>query len=41
MEKDEKHSKKWLYFIAGNEDIKEFNCRPYKIIKDIEKYVEF
>jgi serine/threonine protein kinase len=39
MEKDEKHSKKWLYFIAGNEKITEFNCCPLKIIKDIEKYI--
>lgn len=30
-------SKEWIYFITGNASVTEFNCCPYKIIKDINK----
>jgi serine/threonine protein kinase len=36
MKKDKKHCKDWIYFIAGNENIKKFNSSPCKIIKDLQ-----
>lgn len=36
MRKDKENSKKWLYFMAGNESIKKFNSCPSKIIKDLQ-----
>lgn len=35
MKKDKNHSKKMIYFIVGNDKIKQFNCCPQKIIKDL------
>jgi serine/threonine protein kinase len=36
MQKDKKHCKDWIYYIAGNENIKKFNSSPCKIIKDLK-----
>lgn len=36
MKKDKESSKKWIYFIAGNEHIKKFNSLPSKIVKDLQ-----
>ena len=35
MKKDPNYCKKWLYFIVGNDNIKQFNCCPQKIMKDL------
>ena len=35
MKKDKEISKKWIYFITGNEKIKQFNSSPYRIVKDL------
>ncbi len=32
-------SKEWVYFLTGNPDIKQFNSTPYKIIKDLNTYI--
>ena len=39
MKKDKEHSKKWLYFIAGNEHIKQFNSTPYNIVKGLQSII--
>lgn len=39
MRKDKENSKKWLYFISGNEKILKFNSCPCKIVKDIQDYL--
>lgn len=39
MKKDKEISKKWIYFIAGNEHIKRFNSCPIKIIKDLQNTI--
>lgn len=39
MRKDKENSKKWLYFMAGNEKIKKFNSCPSKIIKDLQSLI--
>lgn len=39
MKKDKDYSKKWLYFIAGNDNIKQFNCCPQKIITDLQAFI--
>jgi serine/threonine protein kinase len=36
MQKDKKHCKDWIYYIAGNEKIKQFNSSPCRIIKDLQ-----
>lgn len=36
MQKDKKYCKDWIYYIAGNENIKKFNCSPCKIVKDLQ-----
>jgi serine/threonine protein kinase len=36
MRKDREYSKKWLYFIAGNEKITKFNSCPLQIVKDLQ-----
>jgi serine/threonine protein kinase len=36
MKKDKETTKKWIYFIAGNENIKQFNSSPCKIVKDLQ-----
>jgi len=40
MRKDKENSKKWLYFIAGNEEITEFHTTPIRIIKDLQHIPE-
>lgn len=35
MRKDGEHSKQWLYFMAGNEQIVTFNSCPQRIIRDL------
>ncbi len=35
MKKDKTHSKKMIYFIVGNDKLKQFNCCPQKIMKDL------
>jgi hypothetical protein len=39
MRKDKDNSKKWLYFMTGNEKIKKFNSCPSKIIKDLQEII--
>jgi serine/threonine protein kinase len=36
MIKDRQNYKKWLYFIAGNEEILQFRCSPLRILKDLQ-----
>lgn len=36
MKKDKNYAKKWIYFIVGNDNIKQFNCCPQKIMKDLQ-----
>lgn len=36
MCKDKSNYKKWLYFIAGNEEILGFTCSPFRILKDLQ-----
>jgi serine/threonine protein kinase len=38
MKKDKETTKKWIYFIAGNENIKKFNSSPCKIVKDLNLF---
>lgn len=35
LRKDKKSATKWLYFMAGTENIKKFITCPYKIVKDL------
>lgn len=37
MQKDKKHCKDWIYYIAGNEHIKKFNSSPCRIVKDLQE----
>lgn len=39
MRKDRDHSKKWLYFMAGNEKITRFHSRPSRIVADLQALV--
>jgi serine/threonine protein kinase len=39
MRKDKHYSKKWLYFMTGNENIKRFNSSPSVIIKDLQAFI--
>jgi hypothetical protein len=39
MRKDKETTKKWIYFIAGNENIKKFNSSPSKIVKDLQALI--
>jgi serine/threonine protein kinase len=39
MKKDKNYAKKWIYFIVGNDNIKQFNCYPQKIIKDLQSFI--
>jgi serine/threonine protein kinase len=36
MRKDKEHSKKWLYFITGNESITSFRSCPCRIVRDLQ-----
>ena len=36
LRKNKEFSKKWIYFMAGNENIKSFNSSPCKIVKDLQ-----
>ena len=36
MRKDKEYSKKWLYFMAGNEQIKRFQSNPTRIVSDLQ-----
>jgi serine/threonine protein kinase len=40
MKKDKENAKKWIYFIAGNQNIKKFNSCPCKIVKDLRTFIE-
>ena len=39
MKKDKENSKKWLYFMAGNESIKRFSSCPKSIVKDLQAFI--
>jgi len=39
MRTDKENSKKWLYFITGNEDIVRFNSCPKRIISDLRTFL--
>ena len=39
MRTDKENSKKWLYFITGNEDIVRFKSCPIKIIHDLQEFM--
>ena len=36
MRKDKENSKKWLYFMAGNENIRRFNSCPKRVVNDLQ-----
>lgn len=36
MRKDKEYSKKWLYFMAGNDQIKRFQSNPCRIVSDLQ-----
>lgn len=36
MRKDKEYSKKWLYFMAGNDQIKKFQSNPCRIVSDLQ-----
>ena len=38
MKKDKENSKKWLYFIAGNDKITKFYCSPIQILRDLRGF---
>lgn len=40
MRKDKENSKKWLYFIAGNEQIITFKSCPIRIIHDLQQFMQ-
>jgi serine/threonine protein kinase len=37
MRKDKESAKTWIYFMAGNEKIRRFNCCPLRIVKDLQR----
>jgi hypothetical protein len=39
MRKDKESSKKWLYFMAGNDSIKRFHSSPERIVRDLEAFL--
>ena len=39
MRRDKDSSKKWLYFMVGNDNIKRFHTRPMKIVADLEAFL--
>jgi serine/threonine protein kinase len=39
MRKDKDSSKKWLYFMAGNDSIKRFHSCPARIVADLEAFL--
>jgi serine/threonine protein kinase len=39
MKKDKTNSKDWIYYIAGNENIKQFNSSPCRIVKDLQSLI--
>lgn len=40
MRKDTENSKKWLYFITGNESITSFQSCPIKIVRDLQHFMK-
>lgn len=40
MRTDKDHSKYWLYFIAGNEQITQFHCCPKRILRDLQTFLQ-
>lgn len=38
MRKDKEHSKKWLYFMVGNEKITRFHSCPLRIVHDLQRF---
>jgi serine/threonine protein kinase len=39
MRKDKESSKKWLYFMAGNDHIKRFHTCPIRIVTDLQAFL--
>jgi len=39
MRRDKESSKKWLYFMAGNDSIKRFHSSPVRIVADLQKFL--
>ena len=39
MQKDKESSKRWLYFMVGNENITRFPTHPLKIVQDLQAYL--
>jgi serine/threonine protein kinase len=39
LRRNKELSKKWIYFMAGNENIKQFNSSPSKIVKDLQTFI--
>jgi len=39
LRKNKELSKKWIYFMAGNEKIKSFNSSPCRIVKDLQTLI--
>lgn len=40
MRTDKDHSKYWLYFIAGNEQITQFQCCPKRILRNLQTFLQ-
>jgi serine/threonine protein kinase len=40
MRKDKENSKKWLYFITGNDSITSFRSCPVKIVRDLQHFMK-
>jgi len=39
MRKDKEHSKLWLYYLTGNEEIRKFNSCPIRILQDLQSFI--
>jgi serine/threonine protein kinase len=37
IRKDKESAKKWIYFMAGNEKIRRFDCCPCRIVRDLQQ----
>lgn len=39
MRRDAEHSKRWLYFMAGNDQIRRFRSCPVRILRDLQAFI--
>ena len=40
MRRDKEHSKKWLYFITGNEQVTSFQSCPCRVVRDLRTFMD-